>query len=96
MKIEYDAEFSKFGTCICCGTQNSVNNKRYCRECEERFQEIQRVKYNKPPIGLVTHDVWIAQRIEDIISAMNRYIQDNREVPIEWLNEYNKLIVEIK
>lgn len=46
----------------------------------------------KPPIGLMPKFLWDSERLADIISAINRYLQAEKEIPLEWINEYNDLI----
>jgi hypothetical protein len=48
--------------------------------------------YIKPPLGLMPKKHWIDRRISDINSAINRYMECGKEVPIEWIEEYNELI----
>jgi hypothetical protein len=48
--------------------------------------------YPKPPLGLMPKKHWISRRISDINSAINRYMECGKEVPIEWIEEYNELI----
>ena len=50
--------------------------------------------FNKPPLGLMPHKFWVEERITNILQAVNRYIEDDREIPTEWIEEYNKLIQE--
>ena len=83
------------GRCLCCGTLQILNQDGYCQSCVDKMNELKRIRYNKPPLGIEPHKIWIEQRITNLIDAMNRYIQDSRKVPIEWMEEYNKLIHEI-
>ena len=46
----------------------------------------------KPPIGIKPHEVWVEERVCDLIAAINRYMEVEKEVPIVWLEEYNALI----
>jgi hypothetical protein len=49
------------------------------------------VDYTKPPIGIppkcVYMETCITRRVKDIREAMKRYIEDNKEIPVEWLKE---------
>lgn len=47
----------------------------------------------KPPIGIQPKFIWEVQRIEDLVSAMNRYINAGLEIPVEWVENYNELII---
>ena len=95
MKIEYDAEFSKYGKCLCCDSYNSINTARLCRDCVNRNNEMRKRYYKKPPLGLKPHYVWLTERIDEIVDAINRYLEARVKVPDEWINEFNELLVEI-
>ena len=45
----------------------------------------------KPPIGLEPRMYIVEKRIVNIIEAMDRYIQADKEIPMEWIQEYNEL-----
>ncbi len=49
-------------------------------------------KHKKPPIGLFPRKLWEEKRLFDVCLAITRYYQDAREIPIEWVEEYNQLI----
>jgi uncharacterized FlaG/YvyC family protein len=49
----------------------------------------------KPPIGLKPRFIHNEQRIHEIVEAMNRYIQVNKQIPIEWIDEYNELVITV-
>ena len=46
----------------------------------------------KPPLGLMPKLFWDNERIADITNAVNRYMQEQQEIPIEWIEEYNNLV----
>lgn len=46
----------------------------------------------KPPIGLKPKFVNRIERIQEIKEVTVRYLNANRELPIEWVEEYNELI----
>lgn len=52
--------------------------------------------YKKPPLGLYSHHLWIYDRIHEILGAMERYIQAYKQIPINWVEEYNELIAEVQ
>jgi hypothetical protein len=54
---------------------------------------IKRIKRNvqKPPLGIVPHFLWIEQRIDEIIKAMDRYREAKKEIPREWYIELAQL-----
>jgi hypothetical protein len=60
--------------------------------CVEKDYEEDKKIYSRPPLGIEPHDIWIQRRIEDLLKAMNRYVQSNMQIPVEWVEEYNKLI----
>ena len=47
---------------------------------------------NKPPLGLMPKFLWDSERLSDITNAINRYLTAEKEIPIEWIEEYNKLV----
>lgn len=46
-------------------------------------------KYTKSPLGLIPYKFWILQRIQSITNAIERYTEVGKEVPTEWVQEYN-------
>ena len=46
----------------------------------------------KPPIGLKPKRFHDKERINEISEAMVRYLTVNKEIPFEWVEEYNQLI----
>ncbi|MCY8587582.1 hypothetical protein [Bacillus haynesii] len=46
----------------------------------------------KPSTGVKPRFIHDEQRAEELSGAIMRYIQDNRRIPIEWLEEYNELL----
>ncbi|BBI32357.1 hypothetical protein [Cohnella abietis] len=47
--------------------------------------------YTKPPLGLVPRYIRAQQRLEEIKDAVSRRMERNLEIPLEWIEEYNKL-----
>lgn len=45
----------------------------------------------KPPLGLTPKSVWDTHRLIEIKEAIKRYIEVNKPIPIEWIEEYNEL-----
>lgn len=45
----------------------------------------------KSPLGLRPHYIAEAQRMDEIVSAIKRYMDAGYEVPSEWIAEYNEL-----
>lgn len=50
----------------------------------------------KPPIGIIPKKIWIEQRINEIRRAVNEYINAGMRVNVEWIEEYNQLLKELK
>ena len=54
---------------------------------------------NKPPLGVVTKYIWQAERLHEIDCAIINRIDEGNikwEVPIEWINERNELLMALK
>lgn len=47
----------------------------------------------KPPLGLIPRYIAYAKRLEAIKAAINRYMQAGLKIPIEWIEEYNFIIL---
>ena len=45
----------------------------------------------KPPIGLSPAFIYIEDRMLEIQRAVNRYMAEGLNVPVSWIEEYNKL-----
>jgi len=63
-----------------------------CDTCKNDLEELSRKVKGKPPLGLEPKEVWNYKRMCEIIKAMDRYIQNVRKIPIEWVEEYNELV----
>lgn len=72
------------------------NGSKICQDCYNTLHEYKRIYYNKPPLGLVPYNIWVAERINEIKLAIDRYKDENLQIPTEWLEEYNKLVKEDK
>lgn len=46
----------------------------------------------KPPIGIMPRYIWIAQRVEDLKAAIQRYTNAGQEVPAAWQHELDALM----
>ena len=53
-------------------------------------------KIKKPPLGLIPKWAWDEERLREICKAISRYYNNERVIPIEWIEEYNKLIEKTK
>lgn len=50
----------------------------------------------KPPIGLKPKFYHNYSRYNDIMKAIIRYINSQKEIPVEWIEEYNELLIGLK
>ena len=50
----------------------------------------------KPPLGIMTKQVYDEIRFEDLCGAISRYLTRGLEIPLEWIEEYNGLVVKLK
>lgn len=52
---------------------------------------------NKPPLGLRPREVYESfsnrTRVEEIISAIERYSADNKPIPPEWVKELRERVL---
>ena len=53
-------------------------------------------EYRFQPLGLMPMQIWLEkrdiERMEEIKSGIKRYIEYDKEIPEEWINEWNFLI----
>lgn len=45
-----------------------------------------------PPLGIMPRQIWESRRVMDILKAMDRYVEANTPIPLNWVEEYNELI----
>lgn len=45
----------------------------------------------KPPLGFAPKKIWIQERQNDILRAINEYAEAGMDIPIEWVKEFNEL-----
>lgn len=65
----------------------------YCKRCTNSPSECTcRKGYEKPPLGLTPRFIRDEQRIDEIVSAIERYITARKEIPSAWIEEYNELV----
>lgn len=50
----------------------------------------------KPPLGVIPKKIWKKQRLEELRGAVERYLEANQRIPIEWIEEYNQLLDDIR
>ena len=48
----------------------------------------------KPPLGIMPKDMWDFIRKNELIKAMCRYLNAEKDIPKEWVDEYNELCKE--
>lgn len=46
---------------------------------------------DKPPIGVMSREMWNRQRQTDLANAMTRYLEAGMKIPVEWIEEYNEI-----
>lgn len=49
----------------------------------------------KPPLGLRPRIFWLHERRDEILQAIDRYMDAGKEIPVEWVQEYNDLTKEV-
>lgn len=47
------------------------------------------------PLGVIPKKIWKEQRLGDLRDAIDRYLEANQRVPVEWIEEYNELLVDV-
>lgn len=43
----------------------------------------------KPPLGIMPCYIWVQRRQDEILDAINRYREVDKEIPYEWYRELN-------
>jgi hypothetical protein len=41
----------------------------------------------KPPIGIITHHLWLEERVDNLMKAIDRYKEAGVPIPKEWQSE---------
>ena len=54
------------------------------------------MREKKPPLGLKPRRIALLQRKTEILETMDRYIEENEPIPIEWLEELNEIMEKLK
>lgn len=65
----------------------------YCsanRNCDFKNKENMCIAI-KPPIGIMSRDMWDRERQKDLADAMKRYLEAGMKIPAEWIKEYNEI-----
>jgi len=50
----------------------------------------------KPPLGITPRFILEEKRRDEIISAMNRYINENKKIPESWIIELNEIVERVE
>ncbi len=50
----------------------------------------------KPPIGLIPKSINDQKRYHEVCEAITRYYNASLEIPIEWIEEYNELVLKVE
>lgn len=48
-------------------------------------------KTKRPPIGLMPRKLHNEARIKDIVEAMARFMDESKQIPLEWIDELSEL-----
>jgi hypothetical protein len=48
--------------------------------------------FKKPLLGVMPRNIWEEKRLEELATAMERYLDANLKFPKEWLEEYMELM----
>lgn len=61
------------------------------RKTNSKMIDVNQEEYmtKKPPIGIIPRYIWELKRIKELKSAIRRFIAVGKQIPIEWVNEYN-------
>lgn len=46
----------------------------------------------KPPLGIQPRKYFEKQRLQELKAAINRYFENDLQINIDWIKEYNYLI----
>ena len=49
-----------------------------------------------PPLGIIPKNLWKKQRLRELRDVIDKYLEANQRVPIEWIEEYNELLEDIR
>jgi len=50
----------------------------------------------KPPIGLIPKSINDQKRYHEVCEAITRYYNASLQIPIEWIEEYNELVLKVE
>lgn len=53
------------------------------------------IDLKKPPLGLIPRHIRDIERLKEIADALQRYVAHPAVIPVEWIEEYNDIVVRI-
>lgn len=62
-----------------------------CQYCGGIKELIHKERNNKPPLGIEPRYIHDEKRKEALIGAILRYIDNDMEIPVQWIEEYNDI-----
>jgi predicted N-acyltransferase len=71
-------------------------HREYISEDSIEHYNLEESKDTKPQMGLRPKQIWLLERSDEILGAMKRYIEDEKDIPRNWADEYIQLHEEIK
>ena len=77
---------------ILCDFKNQGNSFVYLEGVWSVGKSNCRAFYPKPPLGLRPRKICDMIREEEIKKAIVRYCEADKQIPIEWLEEYNEIL----
>jgi len=51
-------------------------------------------EHQKPPLGIMPKDIWLANRKVELKETVIRYVNAGLPLPQEWVDEYNEFVKE--
>ena len=69
----------------------SLNDAKYLMDLEE-INTSDELAAKKPPLGVMPRYLWERKRRYEVGKAISRYVEADKKIPIEWLDEYNELV----
>jgi hypothetical protein len=72
------------------------NNQSQRSELKEKtLNFFQGKHWEKPPLGLMPRKLWLEVRLVKVKEAITRFNEASKEIPLEWIEEYNHLVREL-
>jgi hypothetical protein len=68
----------------------SINHKIYFEIEEEGIKSV------KPPLGITPKYIHDQERSNDLVEAIQRYLSAGREIPLEWIEEFNEFFKKVE